>query len=301
MSDEVRENSKTPEPIQRLPEWLRRPPGGGEGTVPIKKLLRKSVLNTVCEEARCPNISECFRRGTATFMILGDVCTRGCRFCAVQTGKPKFPASGFAAEGERLAETVEELKLRHVVITSVARDDLEDGGASGFKASIEAVRRRTPHVTIEVLIPDFRGSDSALETVLSAGPDVLNHNLETVPRLYRRVRPGSSYRRSLDLLAHAKRFSGVATKTGIMLGLGEQEDEVLSLMRDARAEGVDIFTAGQYMRPTIEHLPVVEYLSPEKFKWFEDQAKEIGFPEAFIGPLVRSSYHADEAKLLSNV
>ena len=283
----------------RLPEWLRRPPGGGEETVGIKRLLRQSALNTVCEEARCPNIAECFSRGTATFMILGDVCTRGCRFCAVQTGRPHFPAAGFRAEGERLAEAVVALGLRHVVITSVARDDLEDGGASGFVASIEEVRKRSPGTSIEVLIPDLRGRAEPLAELLAAGPDVLNHNLETVPRLYRRVRPGSSYARSLELLGRAKTGSKAAVKTGIMLGLGEEDEEVISLMQDARNVGVDIFTAGQYMRPTKEHLPVVEYLKPEKFQWFEQQAKAIGFPEVFIGPLVRSSYHADEAALLA--
>lgn len=283
---------------QRLPEWLRRPPGGGEDTVGIKRLLRKSSLHTVCEEARCPNISECFRRGTATFMILGDVCTRGCRFCSVKTGKPHFSDSEFRKEGERLAEAVREMGLRHVVITSVARDDLPDGGASGFVASIEEVRKSSPQVTIEVLIPDFRGVNSSLDTVLAAGPNVLNHNLETVPRLYRRVRPGSSYRRSLDLLARAKQTSPSAVKTGIMLGLGETQEEVLELMRDAKAAGVDIFTAGQYMRPTKDHLPVERYLTPEEFAWFETRGREIGFPEVFIGPLVRSSYHADEAQIL---
>ena len=231
-------------------------------------------------------------------MILGDVCTRGCRFCSVKTGKPHFSDSEFRKEGERLAEAVREMGLRHVVITSVARDDLPDGGASGFVASIEEVRKSSPQVTIEVLIPDFRGVNSSLDTVLAAGPNVLNHNLETVPRLYRRVRPGSSYRRSLDLLARAKQTSPSAVKTGIMLGLGETQEEVLELMRDAKAAGVDIFTAGQYMRPTKDHLPVERYLTPEEFAWFETRGREIGFPEVFIGPLVRSSYHADEAQIL---
>lgn len=283
---------------ERLPEWLRRPPGGREETLAIKRLLRSSSLNTVCEEARCPNIAECFSRGTATFMILGDVCTRGCRFCAVKTGKPHFPAQEFEQEAERLAQAVKEMGLKHVVITSVARDDLDDGGASGFASSIDAVRRTTPSVTVEVLIPDFRGKTESLDTVLNAGPNVLNHNLETVPRLYRRVRPGSSYRRSLDLLSYSKTHSSSAVKTGIMLGLGEEREEVLELMKDVRAANVDIFTAGQYMRPTMEHLPVERYLTPAEFAWYEEQAKALGFPEVYIGPLVRSSYHADEAQAL---
>jgi len=263
--------------------------------VPLKKILRTASLNTVCEEARCPNISECFSRKTATFMILGDICTRGCRFCAVHTGKPVLGSESFQAEGERVASAASELGLRHVVITSVARDDLPDGGAAGFYETVRAVKARLPHATIEILIPDFRGSETALETVLAAGPQILNHNLETVPRLYRRVRPGAGYRRSLDLLQNAKKISPqVRTKTGIMLGLGEQEEEVLTLLKDARDSDVDIFTAGQYMQPTRAHLPVTEYVSPDRFEYFQSAARQLGFPEAFFGPLVRSSYHADE-------
>ena len=284
----------------RLPQWLRRAPGSAGETAEIKRLLRKSSLNTVCEEAKCPNISECFSRGTATFMILGDICTRGCRFCAVTTGRPLMPESAFASEGERLAEAAEQLGLRHVVVTSVARDDLADGGASGFAASITALRRRLPKITIEILIPDFRGSREAIERVVSAGPDVLNHNLETVPRLYRRVRPGSSYRRSLDLLEAAKSMNpSLLTKTGVMLGLGEHEEEVESVMADAVASGIDIFTAGQYMRPSLDHLPVAEYLSPERFESYKQTAHELGFRHVYIGPLVRSSYHAEAAVLLN--
>ena len=281
--------------VLRKPSWLRRPAGNDAAAVPLKKILRSASLNTVCEEARCPNISECFSRKTATFMILGDVCTRGCRFCAVHTGKPLLRPEAFRAEGERVAQASAELGLRHVVITSVARDDLADGGASGFYETVRAVKERLPRATIEVLIPDFRGSDAALETVLSAEPEILNHNLETVPRLYRRVRPGAGYRRSLDLLEKAKSLSPkVRTKTGIMLGLGEEEDEVVDLLKDARQSRVDIFTAGQYMQPSRSHLPVVEYVSPDRFEHFEKLARGIGFPEAFFGPLVRSSYHADE-------
>ena len=290
MSDEVAAPA-----LLRLPEWLRRPPGSSPETVEIKRLLRKGGLNTVCEEARCPNISECFSRGTATFMILGDVCTRGCRFCAVQTGRPHFSPDNFAKEADEVARAAEKLNLKHVVVTSVARDDLPDGGASGFAATIRALRLSRPEVTVEVLIPDFRGNNEALAIVAEAGPDVLNHNLETVPRLYRRVRPGSSYERSLTLLRSAKEYrSGMRTKTGIMLGLGEQASEVHALLQDAKEFGVDIFTAGQYLQPTRDHLPVQEYLTPEAFECYAQEARSIGIKEVFMGPLVRSSYHADE-------
>lgn len=282
-------------PPAKKPDWLKRPPGSASETRELKKLLRKSKLNTVCEEARCPNISECFSRGTATFMILGDVCTRGCRFCSVTTGRPIMPSAQFAAEGERVAEAAEALGLSHVVITSVARDDLEDGGASGFAKSVAAVRERLPDSSVEVLVPDFRGSFSALHVVLDASPDVFNHNLETVPRLYRRVRPGASYRRSLDLLQEAKRYAPrVITKTGVMLGLGEEPAEVLSLMDDCRSCGVESFTAGQYMQPTRRHLAVEDYVTPDMFEYYESEACKRGFTHIAVGPLVRSSYHADE-------
>ncbi|MCB0358462.1 MAG: lipoyl synthase [Bdellovibrionales bacterium] len=279
---------------QRLPEWLRRPPGSAESTRPIKQLLRRSALHTVCEEARCPNISECFSRGTATFMILGDVCTRGCRFCSVTTGRPQLPAASFAHEAARVADAVVELGLKHVVVTSVARDDLADGGASGFEKTIELIRRQSPQTSIEVLVPDFRGDEAALITIINARPDVLNHNLETVPRLYRRVRPGTSYERSLRLLSRAKELCPeIYTKTGIMLGLGELRDEVLQLMDDARAHHIDGFTAGQYMQPTRAHLPVSNFLSPEEFEEYARQAKSRGFRHVAVGPLVRSSYRAE--------
>lgn len=279
----------------RLPEWLRRPAGSAAETAELKRMLRGAGLHTVCEEARCPNIAECFGRGTATFMILGDVCTRGCRFCSVTTGKPEFREEEFEKEAEELAEAAERLKLRHVVITSVARDDLEDGGASGFIASIKSVRARLPEVTIEVLTPDFRGNEDAIASVVAARPTILNHNLETVPRLYRRVRPGSSYQRSLDFLKFAKSIAPeLQTKTGIMLGLGELQDEVQELLEDTHAHDVDIFTAGQYMQPTRKHLPVEEYLRPETFEEYREMAEAVGFRKVFVGPLVRSSYHADE-------
>ena len=281
---------------RRLPDWLRRPPASARETAELKKLLRRSKLNTVCEEARCPNISECFSRGTATFMILGDVCTRGCRFCSVSTGVPSFREEDFEQEAGSVADAAAELNLRHVVVTSVARDDLSDGGASGFSSTIKALRRRVPGVSIEVLIPDFRGAEFALHLVVDAAPDVLNHNLETVPRLYRRVRPGSSYRRSLELLKKAKkRRPEMLSKTGIMLGLGESRDEVFQLMNDARAHDIDVFTAGQYLQPTREHIEVCEFIALERFDDYRTMAESLGFKHVFIGPLVRSSYHAGEA------
>lgn len=280
---------------QRLPVWLRRPPGSASSAVAIKRVLRESTLNTVCEEARCPNISECFSRGTATFMILGDVCTRGCRFCAVTTGKPHFSSSAFADEAHKLAQAAKNLNLKHVVVTSVARDDLADGGASGFVATIHALREAISGVKVEVLIPDLRGNWSALTQILDAAPDVLNHNLETVPRLYRRVRPGASYQRSLDLLKLAAQAAQQpVVKTGIMLGLGEEISEVQALMDDCLAVGVQSFTAGQYMRPTREHLAVERYLEPAEFAHFERYANDIGFKYVAIGPLVRSSYNAEQ-------
>jgi lipoic acid synthetase len=278
----------------RIPSWLKRPSQAASSTNEVKRLLRTSNLNTVCEEARCPNISDCFSRGTATFMILGDVCTRGCRFCSVHTGKPLMASAGFKMEADNVATAAKTLGLRHVVVTSVARDDLEDGGASGFVETITSLKRELEGATVEVLIPDFRGNVSALQKVLNAKPDVLNHNLETVPRLYRKVRPGAKYQRSLDLLKIAKDYSGVTTKTGIMLGLGETDPEVLALFEDARKHSVDIFTAGQYMQPSKDHLPVESYVEPQKFSWYQSQAEKLGFKHVFIGPLVRSSYHADE-------
>jgi lipoic acid synthetase len=281
--------------VLRIPEWLRRPPGSSRETSQLKKILRTARLHTVCEEARCPNISECFSRGTATFMILGDVCTRGCRFCSVNTGKPAFSSSEFENEAVRVAEAAKSLGLSYVVITSVARDDLADGGASGFVATIREVRKALPHSSIEILIPDLRGNWEALYSILDEGPDVLNHNLETVPRLYRKVRPGASYARSLELLRISReKYPQIKTKTGIMLGLGEKKSEVHDLFQDSIKNHVDIFTAGQYMRPGRSYLPVEEYITPEDFSQYEQYAKSLGFQAVFIGPLVRSSYHAGE-------
>jgi lipoic acid synthetase len=248
-------------------------------------------LNTVCEEARCPNVAECWGQGTATFMILGDVCTRACGFCAVKTGMPQ---SLDREEPERVAEAVAAMGLRHAVVTSVNRDELADGGASIFAATIAALRRRCPGTTIEVLIPDFKGSADALETVLTAEPDVLNHNVETVPRLYKRVRPGATYARSLELLKKAKAGRpGIVTKTGMMLGLGETQNEVESVMRELVSEArVDVLTLGQYLQPTPEHLPVVRFVHPDEFRELARRGKQLGLRHVEAGPLVRSSYHA---------
>ncbi len=278
----------------RIPDWLRRPAGNTSHVANLKQLLRRGQLNTVCEEARCPNISECFGRGIATFMILGDVCTRHCPFCSITSGIPNFGPERFEAEVAELVATAQDLKLRHVVLTSVTRDDLPDGGATEFFLAVTALKKAIPEISVEVLIPDFKGDRNSLQQVLDASPEILNHNLETVPRLYRQVRPGAKYHRSLELLANAKKLQPhQMTKTGIMLGLGEEQGEVLELMRDARAHSVDIFTAGQYMQPSRKHLSVVRYLALEEFDWYREQAHSIGFTQVAIGPLVRSSYHAD--------
>ncbi len=294
-----------PETAIRKPDWLRKPPGSATETLAVKKLLRQTRLTTVCEEARCPNIADCFSRGTATFMILGDICTRGCRFCAVTTGKPRFAQENFAREAEGVAEAAATLGLKHVVVTSVARDDLKDGGASGFVATIRELRHRLPQSSVEVLIPDLRGNVEALVQIFTETPDVLNHNLETVPRLYKKVRPGAIYKQSLELLRHAAEFvptdaNGSSTnrmlvKTGIMLGLGESPDEVEQLMNDAFEHGARMFTAGQYLQPSKKHLPVTSYISDGEFQEYETMATRIGFHHVAVGPLVRSSYHADES------
>jgi lipoyl synthase len=257
----------------------------------LKGILRGLSLNTVCEEARCPNVAECWGQGTATFMILGDVCTRACGFCAVTTGLPRRLDR---EEPERVAEAVTAMGLAHVVVTSVNRDELPDGGSSIFAATIEAVRRRNPGTSIEVLIPDFKGSRACLETVLAAGPDILNHNIETVPRLYKRVRPGASYRQSLELLRRVKDVSpGIISKTGIMLGLGEERREVTSVMKElVREAQVDILTIGQYLQPTLDHLPVERFVPPDEFRELAREGMASGLRHVEAGPLVRSSYHA---------
>ena len=277
----------------KKPEWIRVKAGSGSTRFDeIKQRLRQARLHTVCEEASCPNIGECFGKGTATFMILGDLCTRRCPFCDVAHGRPAAPDAG---EPEHLAQTIAALALDYVVITSVDRDDLRDGGAGHFADCIRAVRRLSPRTRIEVLVPDFRGRlDSALELLSAEPPDVMNHNLETVPRLYRQARPGSDYAHSLRLLQEFKaRRPAIPTKSGLMLGLGETDEEILAVMRDLRAHGVDMLTIGQYLQPTAHHLPVLRYVHPDGFAVFEQAARELGFLHAAIGPMVRSSYHAD--------
>jgi lipoic acid synthetase len=278
------------EPQARKPAWLKVRAPGGPNYIRLQALMRERNLHTVCEEARCPNIGECWEERTATFMILGDVCTRRCGFCAVAHGRPEWEDWG---EPDRVGRTVAEMGLAHVVVTSVNRDDLADGGSEIFARTIGAIRREAPGCRVEVLIPDFQGSGTALETVLRARPDVLNHNIETVPRLYRHVRPGSRYDRSLELF---RRASGHATesvtKSGMMLGLGEALDEVRATMADLRTAGVQLLTLGQYLRPSPAHLSVERYVPPEEFAALAAEGRALGFRHVEAGPLVRSSYHA---------
>ena len=277
----------------RKPEWIRVKSGSGQGYHDVKRMLREHNLHTVCEEASCPNIGECFGKGTATFMILGDVCTRRCPFCDVAHGKPLAPD---ANEPENLARSIGLLKLKYVVITSVDRDDLRDGGAQHFADCLGAIRASSPATRLEILVPDFRGRlEEALDALSASLPDVLNHNLETVPRLYKLARPGADYAHSLKLLKDFKaRFPHIPTKSGVMLGLGETDEEVLEVMRDLRAHDVNMLTIGQYLQPSDGHLPVLRYAPLESFTMFERAAKEMGFSHAACGPMVRSSYFADE-------
>ena len=276
----------------RKPEWIRVKSGSGQGYHDVKRMLREHKLHTVCEEASCPNIGECFGKGTATFMILGDVCTRRCPFCDVAHGKPLAPD---ANEPGNLAHSIELLKLKYVVITSVDRDDLRDGGARHFADCLATIRARSPATRLEILVPDFRGRlEEALAALSACLPDVLNHNLETVPRLYKIARPGD-YAHSLKLLKDFKaRFPRIPTKSGLMLGLGETDEEVLEVMRDLRAHNVDMLTIGQYLQPSDGHLPVLRYAPLESFTMFEQTAREMGFNHAACGPMVRSSYFADD-------
>ena len=276
----------------RKPEWIRVRAGGGERFGEIKQILREAKLHTVCEEASCPNIGECFGHGTATFMIMGSLCTRRCPFCDVAHGRPN-PLD--PDEPRHLAETIAKMALRYVVITSVDRDDLRDGGAGHFVDCIRKVRELSPRTRIEILTPDFRGRlDRALEVLDAAPPDVMNHNLETVPRLYRQARPGSDYAHSLKLLKDFKaRHPRTPTKSGLMVGLGETNEEILEVMRDLRAHEVDMLTIGQYLQPSKHHLPVARFVHPDEFAMFEREATAMGFVNAACGPMVRSSYHAD--------
>lgn len=277
--------------MRRRPEWLKvRLPQHGTFRS-TRDIVSGNRLHTVCESARCPNIGECWGAGTATFMILGNVCTRGCRFCAVQTGRPTTLDRD---EPERVAEAVASMPIRHAVITSVNRDELEDGGASIFAGTIRAIRRRSPGVSVEVLIPDFMGSREALDIVLDERPDVLNHNVETVPRLYRRIRPQAKYRRSLWVLARAK-SRGLTTKSSLMVGLGETEEEILDVLRDLRGVDCEIATIGQYLQPTTAHVPVARWVHPDEFRRYREAALAMGFRHCESGPLVRSSYHAERA------
>jgi lipoic acid synthetase len=279
-----------PSPRQALPPWIRVRLRQGPELARLRGLFREATLHTVCEEARCPNLWECWNRGTATFMILGDICTRSCGFCAVKTGRP---VDIDRDEPRRVAQAAIEMGLGHAVVTSVNRDELPDGGAAVFAETIRAIRAVKPDCTIEVLIPDFQGSESALRTVLDAQPNVLNHNTETVPRLYPTVRPQARYERSIELLRRAN-VAGSVTKTGLMVGLGETFEELLAVFADLRGADCDILTVGQYLQPTIEHLPVSRYYTPEEFDDLRDQARTLGFAHVEVGPLVRSSYHAEE-------
>jgi len=274
----------------RRPDWLRVKIPSGENYSRLKGLIDEHKLHTVCEEARCPNMGECWNHGTATFMILGDVCTRSCGFCAVKTGRPAWVDPD---EPARVADAGRTMDLRHAVITSVNRDELFDGGAGIFAETIRKTRELNPRTTIEVLIPDFKGDEFALDIVLDAFPDILNHNMETVPRLYPAVRPQAVYGRSLELLDRAKR-RGFTTKTGLMAGIGERSGEVLEVMRDLRKIGCDILTIGQYLQPSGLHLPVDRYVSPGEFALYKEEGKTMGFRHVESGPLVRSSYHAEE-------
>jgi lipoic acid synthetase len=283
----------TIEPKTPRPAWLRAPAPVGDNYRHLKHLVETLQLHTVCESAACPNIGDCWNRGTATFMILGNVCTRRCGFCAVQKGAPLAVDYD---EPRRVAEACATLGLKFAVITSVNRDDRKDGGAELFALTITAIRKRVPGCGVEVLVPDFQGSHAAMDIVLEARPDVLNHNTETVPRLYRQVRLGARYERSLDMLAYAKSARpGIPTKSGLMLGLGETIDEVLAVMRDLRASNVDILTLGQYLRPSPQHLPILRYASIEEFAELKRRGYEMGFQHVESGPLVRSSYHAADA------
>src|ERR1700729_3020166 len=287
-------NNPTPPPSAHpRPSWLRVKYFGGTNYQDLKRIMRTLDLHTVCESARCPNMGECWEHRTATFMILGNICTRACGFCAVPSGKPLGPPE--EDEPERVAEAVERMGLRYAVVTSVNRDDQPDGGAEIFARTISRIRERVPGCRVEVLIPDFRGNWDALNTLLAAKPDVLNHNMETVPRLYRQVRKGALYERSLELLRRAGQMvPGLPTKTGMMLGLGETHEETVAAMRDIAAQGTHILTLGQYMQPTPEHLPIERYVHPDEFAEFKRLGEAMGIKHVEAGPLVRSSYHAFE-------
>jgi lipoyl synthase len=281
-----------PQPQRRIPEWIKVRAHQGPNYQQLKSLVQDRRLHTVCEEAHCPNIFDCWNRRTATFMILGDTCTRACRFCAVTSGRPTELDIG---EPVRVAESVAQLGLRHAVITSVDRDDLRDGGADIFARTIRAIRRRSPGTTVEVLTPDFAGDRDAIRTVVEAGPDIFNHNTETVPRLYARIRPKANYMGSLGLLRYVKELRpDMVTKSGVMVGLGEERNELVQVFRDMREHAIDVLTVGQYLRPSPKHAEVVRYYRPEEFVELKTEALAMGFGHVESGALVRSSYHADE-------
>ena len=275
---------------RRLPEWLRKKGISNQEIAETKRILKKLELNTVCRSAKCPNMGECFADRTATFMIMGEICTRNCRFCAVQKGEP---LSLDQTEPKRLARAVKEMGLKHVVVTSVTRDDLNDGGAIQFIRTIQQVRALTPHTTIEILTPDFKGAAEPIKELVRTRPDIFNHNIETIPRLYKTVRPQADYKRSLRLLESVKDMNNqIYTKSGIMVGLGEEEAEVIKVMEELRVIKCDILTIGQYLQPGREHLPVVQYIKPEQFERYKEYGLSIGFKYITSGPFVRSSFHA---------
>jgi lipoyl synthase len=275
---------------RRHPDWIKVKPPGSANYLRLKRILRERKLHSVCEEARCPNIGECWGHNTATFLILGDICTRGCRFCAIGKGKP---VGLDPEEPKNVGLSVKDLGLDHIVVTSVDRDDLPDGGSAHFAETVFWIKQLNPGIRVEVLIPDFKGDDKAIATVVGSGIDILNHNVETVPRLYKKVRPGSIYRRSLEVLQTAKALRGeVLTKSGLMLGVGETPDEVLETLRDLRAAGCDIVTLGQYLQPSVDQLKVERYVTPDEFAALKVEGQKLGFRHVESGPLVRSSYHA---------
>ena len=284
---------------ERKPPWLKVRAPGGENYLRLRQLMRDLDLHTVCEEAHCPNVGECWEHGTATFMILGDVCTRNCAYCAVAHGRPpKFDP----AEPERVAEAAATMRLQHVVLTSVDRDDLPDYGAWAFAETIRQIKLRRPETSVEVLVPDFQGNEDSIRAVLEAGPDIYNHNTETVPRLYKRCRPGGRYERVMRIFTTAKRLApDIPTKTGIILGMGETNEEVVAVMRDLRAVDVDILTLGQYLRPSDGHIALDRYVTPDDFRRLRDIGMELGFRHVESGPLVRSSYHAWEQVQAANL
>ena len=283
-------STKPDELPRRKPDWLKVSGFSGRGYEQINHLLRQYGLNTVCQAANCPNRGECFNRGTATFLIMGPRCTRNCRFCDVQPGRP---APLDPSEPENVAAVSEQLKLKHVVVTSVTRDDLPDGGTAHFAATVAAIRERLPAATVEILTPDFKKVPEAVDRIIEMRPDVFNHNIETVPRLYRSVRPAADYRRSLDLLAEVGRRSEIVTKSGLMVGLGEERSEMLVVFADLARAGVKLLTIGQYLAPSKEHHPVVRYVTPDEFDDYGREAKRAGIPQVFSAPLVRSSYKAE--------